>query len=150
MTGLSSAGKTTIIRQLLLLCNQKRNYSFCNESWQEERYDQGDNEFWIETIRKNVLDAFYILIKQIKSENISFDNEDDEEFANIIEDIFDLNEEIEHEMENTPNFSQRLLSLLQSQPVSQDRISNLLLIDPINLEKTQQSSSEWAKSIRRL
>jgi hypothetical protein len=67
MTGLSSAGKTTIIRQLFLLCNQKKNYSFCNESWQEEKYDQGDNEHWVATIRKNILDSFYILIKVIYS-----------------------------------------------------------------------------------
>lgn len=63
MTGLGSAGKTTIVRQLFLLCNSRGNYKVCNENWQEEITKPDDNELWVTTIRKNILDSLDIFIK---------------------------------------------------------------------------------------
>ena len=63
MTGLGSAGKTTLVRQLFLLSNRVSNYKLCNENWQEERTKPDDNFLWVATIRKNVLDSMEIFIK---------------------------------------------------------------------------------------
>lgn len=63
MTGLNSAGKTTIIRQLLYLSKIRDNYKFCNENWQEEVTKSDDNDIWVIAVRKNILYSFDIFIK---------------------------------------------------------------------------------------
>jgi GTPase SAR1 family protein len=66
MTGLGSAGKTTIVRQLLYLSSIRSNYKACNENWQEEVTKADDNDVWITAVRKNILDSIDIFIKVCK------------------------------------------------------------------------------------
>jgi GTPase SAR1 family protein len=89
MAGMGSAGKSTIIRQLQLLSHKNSNYKFCNDDWTELRTTEIDTEAWQATIRRNILDCFDIFVKQIKQRDEKFDNEDNKNFAQIIEDICD-------------------------------------------------------------
>lgn len=68
MTGLGSAGKTTVIRQLLYLCEEKDHYKFCDDQWNEvKKAPEEGNEFWLKTIRRNIIDALDIMVKVNKA-----------------------------------------------------------------------------------
>ncbi|KAI6239156.1 Guanine nucleotide-binding protein G(k) subunit alpha [Aphelenchoides fujianensis] len=117
MTGLGSAGKTTIVRQLFLLCNKVSNYKVCNENWIEEKTKPDDNEMWVETIRKNILDSMDIFIKQLKQNEGSFADDKDRQFAQYIEEICEQGDEGIEELEPSTEFTESLLKLFESEPI---------------------------------
>ncbi|KAI6177339.1 Guanine nucleotide-binding protein G(k) subunit alpha [Aphelenchoides bicaudatus] len=117
MTGLGSAGKTTIVRQLFLLCNSRSNYKVCNENWQEEITKPDDNELWVNTVRKNILDSMDIFIKQLRINGAQFDDKHDESFAKTIEEICEMGDEGVEDLEVTSEFTHSLLKLFQSQAI---------------------------------
>lgn len=131
MTGLGSAGKTTIVRQLFLLCNSRGNYKVCNENWQEEITRPDDNELWVNTVRKNILDSIDIFIKvnftssnllfpliqQLKINGAPFDDKEDENFAKTLEELCEMGDEGVEDLDITPEFAHSLLKLFQSQAV---------------------------------
>lgn len=63
MTGMGSAGKSTIIRQLQSLCQKNSSYKFCDEHWKEKKITDIDKDVWKTTIRRNILDCFDIFSK---------------------------------------------------------------------------------------
>ncbi|KAI6215613.1 Guanine nucleotide-binding protein G(k) subunit alpha [Aphelenchoides besseyi] len=117
MTGLGSAGKTTIVRQLFLLCNKVSNYKVCNENWVEEKTKPDDNEMWVATIRKNILDSIDIFIKQLKLNNDSFADDKDKQFAQYIEEVCEQGDEGIEDLEPTADFIDALLKLFESEPI---------------------------------
>uniref|UniRef100_A0A0N4Z2F5 G-protein alpha subunit n=1 Tax=Parastrongyloides trichosuri TaxID=131310 RepID=A0A0N4Z2F5_PARTI len=117
MAGLGSAGKTTVIRQFQLLAlSENTRYKMCDEDWNEYDPDKWKRDFennitWRNTIRKNILDTFNIIIKHNESENIEYDTEDTFNFAIDLSEMIDDGEEYESINENIPNFLESLIIL---------------------------------------
>ncbi|KAI1729036.1 g-protein alpha subunit domain-containing protein [Ditylenchus destructor] len=118
MTGLGSAGKSTIVRQLHLLCNRNSNYKVCDEDWREvKNKDPDSNNIWATTIRRNILDSFDIFIKQIEKDEEEFENAENKQFAEQIEEICEAKEEGIEGLELTEEFRKGLICLYNDETI---------------------------------
>ncbi|KAI6237503.1 Guanine nucleotide-binding protein G(k) subunit alpha [Aphelenchoides besseyi] len=125
ITGLGSAGKTTILRQLLLLCKDKWCYRLCDEDWREivestETEEDERNEVWISVIRRNVLDSFDVLIKQLRINEVDFPDEQDRQFSKHIRELCDgfTDEYVDIDLKmDLKTFTSSLIRILQTNEI---------------------------------
>ncbi|CAJ0943317.1 unnamed protein product, partial [Mesorhabditis belari] len=84
---MGSAGKSTIIKQLQKLCHLRpTDYQMYDEEWQPIHHTFKEHELhrWARIIRKNIIDALQILVKQANAWSLSIKNEKAREFAEKI------------------------------------------------------------------
>jgi GTPase SAR1 family protein len=117
MTGLGSAGKTTIVRQLHLLCNKNSNYRLCNEDWAEIKSKDLDTSIWAVTIRRNILDTFDIFLKQLEVESQRLSSAANFEFAKEVKQISEEGEEGIESLNITETFRENLIRLFQDEAI---------------------------------
>ncbi|CAD5222561.1 unnamed protein product [Bursaphelenchus xylophilus] len=117
MTGLGSAGKTTVIRQLLILCKEKDSYKLCDDQWNElKELPEEDNAFWLLTVRTNIIDALDLMIKQLEKEGVKIP-EEFEETAKQLDEIIEKTEDDSRDLGinlDSDEFRTKLLNLFKS------------------------------------
>uniref|UniRef100_A0A7E4VYR4 G-protein alpha subunit n=1 Tax=Panagrellus redivivus TaxID=6233 RepID=A0A7E4VYR4_PANRE len=116
MTGMGSAGKSTIIRQLQLLCQQNKDYKLCNSDWSEMTLTDIDKCVWVNTIRRNVLDCFDIFAKQIQQNNMTYSDSDNTKFALRIEQLCDEENGID-DIDIDEDFQKSMIKYFEDQAV---------------------------------
>ncbi|CAD5217399.1 unnamed protein product [Bursaphelenchus okinawaensis] len=122
MTGLGSAGKTTVIRQLLILCKEKESYKLCDDQWNELKdLPEEDNDFWLLTVRTNIIDALDLMIKQLQKEAATIPDE----FEKIIQQLDEILEKTEDDSRelgielDSEEFQSSLVKLFKSDLIQQ-------------------------------
>uniref|UniRef100_A0AC34R678 Uncharacterized protein n=1 Tax=Panagrolaimus sp. JU765 TaxID=591449 RepID=A0AC34R678_9BILA len=111
MTGMASAGKSTIIRHLKYLCGKHREYKYCNDDWTERENDNEDN-LMRKAIWENIINAMDVFIKQARINGKNFGNDEIEAFAKSVEHLYENKDEIPN-VEMSDLFRENFVQLLQ-------------------------------------
>ncbi|MFH4974031.1 hypothetical protein AB6A40_000740 [Gnathostoma spinigerum] len=116
MIGMGSAGKSTVIRQLMKLCVDFPNsYKMYDDDWKpkENVYSESDRYRWKTIIRQNIVDSFSKAIKQCKQIGLNFTDDEQRSAANEVLNICEESETLRARIPKvyTEEFARKLLLL---------------------------------------